>query len=149
MAARVKGCVRCFLQLPYNWHYSSFQSRSTASLSSAHVRQMFLQFFHERHGHQVVPSASVRPRNDPGLLFVNAGMNQVRSQNRARKEEASRNGSAVALDGCNRMLPRSLFFGLFFPGVNAAATVPSFYIFLAAKRKCSFARKAALHFTTF
>ncbi|KAL7987452.1 hypothetical protein Chor_006371 [Crotalus horridus] len=39
---------------------------------------MFLQFFQERHGHQVVPSASVRPRNDPGLLFVNAGMNQFK-----------------------------------------------------------------------
>ncbi|KAK9411901.1 alanine-tRNA ligase mitochondrial [Crotalus adamanteus] len=78
MAATVKSCVRCFLRLPCNWHYSSFQSRSTASLSSAHVRQMFLQFFQERHGHQVVPSASVRPRNDPGLLFVNAGMNQFK-----------------------------------------------------------------------
>uniref|UniRef100_A0A670Y6A6 Alanine--tRNA ligase n=1 Tax=Pseudonaja textilis TaxID=8673 RepID=A0A670Y6A6_PSETE len=64
--------------MPRNWHCSSFQARSAASLSSAHVRQMFLQYFQERHGHQVVPSASVRPRNDPGLLFVNAGMNQFK-----------------------------------------------------------------------
>uniref|UniRef100_A0A8C6YBN3 Alanine--tRNA ligase n=1 Tax=Naja naja TaxID=35670 RepID=A0A8C6YBN3_NAJNA len=78
MAAGVQGCVRRFLRMPRNWHCSSFQARSAASLSSAHVRQMFLQFFQERHGHQVVPSASVRPRNDPGLLFVNAGMNQFK-----------------------------------------------------------------------
>uniref|UniRef100_A0A670Y8Q8 Alanine--tRNA ligase n=1 Tax=Pseudonaja textilis TaxID=8673 RepID=A0A670Y8Q8_PSETE len=78
MAAGVQGCVRRFLRMPRNWHCSSFQARSAASLSSAHVRQMFLQYFQERHGHQVVPSASVRPRNDPGLLFVNAGMNQFK-----------------------------------------------------------------------
>uniref|UniRef100_A0A8C5RHZ7 Alanine--tRNA ligase n=1 Tax=Laticauda laticaudata TaxID=8630 RepID=A0A8C5RHZ7_LATLA len=78
MAAGAQGCVRRLLWMPRNWHCSSFQARSAASLSSAHVRQMFLQYFQERHGHQVVPSASVRPRNDPGLLFVNAGMNQFK-----------------------------------------------------------------------
>jgi hypothetical protein len=41
------------------------------------VRDTFLSFFRDRHGHRLVPSASVRPRGDPSLLFVNAGMNQV------------------------------------------------------------------------
>lgn len=41
------------------------------------VRDAFLNFFRDRHGHRLVPSASVRPRGDPSLLFVNAGMNQV------------------------------------------------------------------------
>lgn len=44
----------------------------------AAVRDAFLSFFRDRHGHRLVPSASVRPRGDPSLLFVNAGMNQVR-----------------------------------------------------------------------
>lgn len=44
------------------------------------VRDAFLSFFRDRHGHRLVPSASVRPRGDPSLLFVNAGMNQVRAE---------------------------------------------------------------------
>lgn len=43
----------------------------------AAVRDAFLSFFRDRHGHRLVPSATVRPRGDPSLLFVNAGMNQV------------------------------------------------------------------------
>ncbi|XP_040839407.1 alanine--tRNA ligase, mitochondrial [Ochotona curzoniae] len=42
------------------------------------VRDAFLSFFRDRHGHRLVPSASVRPRGDPSLLFVNAGMNQFK-----------------------------------------------------------------------
>ncbi|EDM18733.1 alanyl-tRNA synthetase like (predicted) [Rattus norvegicus] len=44
----------------------------------AAVRDAFLSFFRDRHGHRLVPSASVRPRGDPSLLFVNAGMNQFK-----------------------------------------------------------------------
>ena len=42
-------------------------------MNSAELRQRFLQFFAE-HGHQIVPSASLVPANDPTLLFTNAGM---------------------------------------------------------------------------
>ncbi|KAK2513377.1 Aars2 [Columba livia] len=42
------------------------------------VRAAFLRFFQERHGHRRLPSAPVRPRGDPSLLFVNAGMNQFK-----------------------------------------------------------------------
>jgi len=45
--------------------------------TASQVRQTFLDFF-RRNGHEVVPSASLIPSNDPTLLFVNAGMVQFK-----------------------------------------------------------------------
>ncbi|SFA69496.1 alanyl-tRNA synthetase [Lentibacillus halodurans] len=42
-------------------------------LTSAQVRQMFLDFFKEK-GHQVEPSASLVPHEDPTLLWINSGV---------------------------------------------------------------------------
>ena len=42
-------------------------------LSSAEVRQLFLDFFKEK-GHSVEPSASLVPVNDPTLLWINSGV---------------------------------------------------------------------------
>jgi alanyl-tRNA synthetase len=42
-------------------------------VSSNDIRATFLNYF-ARHGHQVVPSAPLVPRNDPSLLFTSAGM---------------------------------------------------------------------------
>jgi alanyl-tRNA synthetase len=41
--------------------------------STDEIRRSFLEHF-ERAGHEVVPSAPLVPRNDPTLMFVNAGM---------------------------------------------------------------------------
>ena len=37
------------------------------------LRQKFLKYF-EAQGHAIVPSSSLVPKNDPSLLFTNAGM---------------------------------------------------------------------------
>ncbi|HET7628364.1 MAG TPA: alanine--tRNA ligase [Bacillales bacterium] len=42
-------------------------------LTSAQVRQRFLDFFKEK-GHRVEPSASLVPVNDPSLLWINSGV---------------------------------------------------------------------------
>ncbi len=42
-------------------------------VSSNDIRATFLNYF-GRNGHQIVPSAPLVPRNDPTLLFTNAGM---------------------------------------------------------------------------
>ncbi|MCA0982656.1 alanine--tRNA ligase [Halobacillus yeomjeoni] len=43
------------------------------TLTSADVRQMFLDFFKEK-GHSVEPSASLVPHEDPTLLWINSGV---------------------------------------------------------------------------
>ena len=46
--------------------------------SSNDIRASFLDYF-ARHGHQVVESSPLVPRNDPTLLFANAGMVQFKN----------------------------------------------------------------------
>ncbi|SDQ47445.1 alanine--tRNA ligase [Virgibacillus salinus] len=42
-------------------------------LTSAQVRQMFLDFFNEK-GHRIEPSESLVPKEDPTLLWINSGV---------------------------------------------------------------------------
>lgn len=50
---------------------------STTMLSAAEIRTTFLKFFEEK-AHKIVPSAPIVIKNDPTLLFTNAGMNQFK-----------------------------------------------------------------------
>jgi alanyl-tRNA synthetase len=46
-------------------------------MTAAEVRNTFLKFF-ESKGHSIVPSAPIVVKNDPTLMFTNAGMNQFK-----------------------------------------------------------------------
>jgi alanyl-tRNA synthetase len=47
-------------------------------MKSSEIRETFLQFFAAR-GHKVVRSSPLLPKDDPSLLFTNAGMNQFKN----------------------------------------------------------------------
>src|SRR5215213_380235 len=46
-------------------------------MNAQQIRQQFLDFF-ESKGHKIVPSAPIVVKNDPTLMFTNAGMNQFK-----------------------------------------------------------------------
>ncbi|MBT8189372.1 MAG: alanine--tRNA ligase [Bacteroidia bacterium] len=46
-------------------------------MNSAQIRQTFLNYFSDK-GHQIVPSAPIVVKDDPTLMFTNAGMNQFK-----------------------------------------------------------------------
>ncbi|MFY0252763.1 alanine--tRNA ligase [Chitinophaga sp. 30R24] len=46
-------------------------------MTASEIRQQFLDFFASK-GHQIVPSAPIVIKNDPTLMFTNAGMNQFK-----------------------------------------------------------------------
>ncbi len=46
-------------------------------MTSAEIRQKFLEFF-EKRGHKIVPSSSLVPKDDPSVLLTTAGMQQFK-----------------------------------------------------------------------
>ncbi|HRY82836.1 MAG TPA: alanine--tRNA ligase [Candidatus Moranbacteria bacterium] len=45
-------------------------------MTASELRQKYLEFF-EKHGHAIIPSASLIPENDPTVLFTTAGMHPL------------------------------------------------------------------------
>ena len=46
-------------------------------LSADTIRRMYMDFFMQKKEHIYIHSSSTIPKDDPTLLFANAGMNQV------------------------------------------------------------------------
>src|SRR3982750_5059252 len=46
--------------------------------SVSDIRRTFLEYF-AKNGHEIVPSSPLVPRNDPTLMFTNAGMVQFKN----------------------------------------------------------------------
>ncbi len=60
----------------------------------AEIRKRFLDYFEQRQ-HQVVPSASLVPANDPTLFFVNAGMVQFKDTFTGAEQRAYTRAASV------------------------------------------------------
>ena len=78
MAASSKPEIVRQLERFWRDEISIWKSAASPSVSgemtSAQIRQSFLDFFREKQ-HTIVPSSSLLP-DSPNLLFTNAGMNQ-------------------------------------------------------------------------
>lgn len=58
--------------------YNALRSLSNVKWTTNNVRSTFINYFVDKHQHEYVQSSSVKPSNDPTLLFTNAGMNQFK-----------------------------------------------------------------------
>lgn len=58
-------------------------------MTASQIRQIFLEFFKDK-SHTIVPSAPIVVKNDPTLMFTNAGMNQFKDYFLGNKTPVSR-----------------------------------------------------------
>ncbi len=62
---------------------------SDLSMNATEIRAKFLEFF-EQKGHKIVPSAPLVVKDDPTLMFTNAGMNQFKDYFLGNKKAESK-----------------------------------------------------------
>lgn len=70
-------------------------------MQSSEIRTRFLKFF-EREGHKILPSSSLVPRDDPTLLFTNAGMVQFKRVFLGNEEPPAPGRRATTVQKCVR-----------------------------------------------
>ena len=63
-------------------------------MKTSEIRSRFLDYF-QRHDHQIVPSSSLVPANDPTLLFTNAGMVQFKDVFLGREQRPYRRAASA------------------------------------------------------
>ncbi len=63
-------------------------------MKSSEIRQKFLDFF-AKTGHTIVPSSSLIPKNDPTLLFTNAGMVQFKDVFLGSEKPSTRRAASI------------------------------------------------------
>ena len=61
---------------------------------SQEIRKKFLAYFAKR-DHKILPSSPVVPKNDPSLLFINAGMNRFKDVFLGKKKPETLRASTV------------------------------------------------------
>ena len=46
-------------------------------MTAQELRDLYINFFKEKHNHSEIPGASLIPENDPTVLFTTAGMHPL------------------------------------------------------------------------
>lgn len=68
-----RHCASLLAMVDFIFDWKVDNMKTVKQLSSAQVRDMFLEFFKE-HGHKIEPSAPLVPVDDPTLLWINSGV---------------------------------------------------------------------------
>ncbi len=69
--------LHCQLSINNKVHLQSYKTILRTQMTVSEIRKAFFDYF-ESKGHEIVPSASMVVKNDPTLMFINAGMNQFK-----------------------------------------------------------------------